>query len=216
MRYRAVLFDLDGLLVDSELLNYHVISDLLSQNGHTLQREVFARLLSVSTADCDTILSEVYGEAAPLYAVTGPEYRRRITAGELKPRPGAAELLDRLDSLGVLKAVASSNSGDNVGLSLRSTGLDVRFPVIVNGDMVEHTKPAPDLFLLAAEQLGVAPEDCLVLEDSFAGVRGARAAGMDAILVPDFAVPNDDITAQCAAICADLHEVAAQFFPLEG
>jgi HAD superfamily hydrolase (TIGR01509 family) len=93
-------------------------------------------------------------------------------------------------------------------LALRCLGdLVSRFNALAFGDEVSHAKPAPDLFLLAAQRLGIEPTDCLVLEDSEAGVRAARAAGMDVIMVPDLVPPSDEIASMATHVCATLHNV---------
>jgi beta-phosphoglucomutase-like phosphatase (HAD superfamily) len=99
---------------------------------------------------------------------------------------------------------------------LQAAGVRQRFEIIVGGDDVTHGKPAPDLFLLAAARLGVAPSDCVVLEDSSAGIRAAHRAGMTPILVPDLQPPADDVQGLAYCICASLHEaqtVLAELLP---
>ena len=109
--------------------------------------------------------------------------------------PGAEELVNFLKSKGVKLAIASGSSQDSIKHHLGEVGGTDYFDAIVGGADVENGKPAPDIFLLAAEKLGVAPEDCFVLEDSENGIRAAHAAGMKALGIPDIALFSDEVKA---------------------
>jgi HAD superfamily hydrolase (TIGR01509 family) len=126
-------------------------------------------------------------------------------------KPGAREVLDELDRLRILRAIATSSSHRTVERHLTDHGLTGRFQAVVgHGDYV-NGKPAPDPFLKAAELLGVAPERCLALEDAHNGVRSA-AAGMMTIMVPDLLEPTDEMRHLCRYIALDLHEVRRLIF----
>jgi len=136
------------------------------------------------------------------------DWDSRLALAPLERKPGAIELLDHLDSLAIPKALATSSPRS---LAMSCLGdLATRFAALAFGDEVEHSKPSPDLFLLAAQRLGVTPSDCLVLEDSEAGVRAARAAGMDVIMVPDLIEPSEEIAKMALRVCASLNEVIAK------
>lgn len=109
--------------------------------------------------------------------------------------PGAEELVKLLKSKGIKVAIASGSGHDVINRYLTEIGGTELFEVIVGGPDVENCKPAPDIFLLAAEKLGVAPEDCFVLEDSENGIRAAHAAGMKALGIPDIALFSDEVKA---------------------
>jgi HAD superfamily hydrolase (TIGR01509 family) len=177
-RLRLVIFDCDGVLVDSEPLAIRVLLDGLVQAGHAIdEATVYERFLGCSLAGVQAVLRAEYGcelSAERLEAMRLRLFERfRL---ELKPMPGIVKALDRLV---IPFCVASSSLPDRIRLSLEVTGLMPRFDArIFSATMVSRGKPAPDLFLHAAERIGIAPEACLVIEDSGLGIEAARRAGM--------------------------------------
>jgi HAD superfamily hydrolase (TIGR01509 family) len=173
-----VIFDCDGVLVDSEPLSIAVLVQAMRDTGIEIDEEgAYQRFLGKSLATLiDTLETEfnVFADQAFLDRIREDLYARfRI---ELQPIPGISETLDRLD---MPRCVASSSQLERIKLSLGLTGLLDRLePNIFSASMVKRGKPAPDLFLYAAAQMGVAPENCIVVEDSPAGITAARAAGM--------------------------------------
>ena len=178
---RAVLFDCDGVLVDSEALSCEATSDLLRARGAKLtNEEVRALFLGRSAADhvrwCrdhGVAIEDDFG------AVKDRAYVERAR-GRLKAMPGALELVERVHGKTKI-AVATSGTPEKVAFSLQETGLDRFFDVVVTASEVARGKPHPDLFLRAAERLAVEPVACVVIEDSAPGVQAARAAGMKAV-----------------------------------
>jgi HAD superfamily hydrolase (TIGR01509 family) len=173
-----VIFDCDGVLVDSEPVSVRVLVDALSRRGIAMdEAEAYRRFLGRSLATVTTAMREEFGieaDAAFLDGMRHDLYQRFRT--ELQPVKGIA---DALDGLGFRRCVASSSQPERIRLSLTLTGLIDKFePHIFSASMVEHGKPAPDLFLHAAAQMGVAPESCVVVEDSPAGIEAAHRAGM--------------------------------------
>ncbi len=124
--------------------------------------------------------------------------------GKIPLKPGARQILDRLDGNGLRLALASSTYREIVEPEMEAVGLLGCFEQIVCGDEILNGKPAPDIFLEAAARLRVDPADCLVLEDSINGVRSACSAGMPVIMIPDVKQPDDEIRMMAAAICPDL------------
>ena len=175
---KLVIFDCDGVLVDSEPISVAVLLELIGKSGGIVSEEQAYRLfLGRSMAAVREILHAEFG-----LTLTGPQldgmraeiYRR--FRSELKPMPGIVEVLKRLDTRG---CVASSSHPERIRLSLSLTGLlEIFEPHIYSASMVARGKPAPDLFLHAANDMGVDPMDCIVIEDSPAGIDAARAAGM--------------------------------------
>ncbi|GAC1361747.1 MAG: HAD family hydrolase [Polyangiales bacterium] len=178
---RPVLFDCDGVLVDSEALSCEATADLLKARGFDLDgAEVMRRFLGRSIA-------AVYAHCAALGRPLDPGFadeKERLyverARGVLQPIPGAHAVVERLAGRAPI-AVATSGSPGKVAFSLRETGLARHFDVVVCAVEVARGKPAPDLFLLAAERLGVDPRTCLVVEDAAPGIAAARAAGMVAV-----------------------------------
>ena len=130
-----------------------------------------------------------------------------MAESRLALKPGANELLDTLDHLGLPLAIATSASVQAVTHHLAAHDLAGRFRVIVAQGDYAASKPAPDPYLMAAEGLGVEPGLCLALEDSFNGVRSASSAGMMTVMVPDLVPPTDEIRSLCAVVADDLHTV---------
>ncbi len=173
-----VIFDCDGVLVDSEPVSVRVLVDALARRGITMEEtEAYRRFLGRSLATVTTAMREEFGieaDAAFLDDMRHDLYLRFHS--ELQPVSGIAETLD---SLPFRRCVASSSQPERIRLSLSLTGLIDKFePHIFSASMVANGKPAPDLFLHAARQMGVAPQDCVVIEDSPAGIEAAHRAGM--------------------------------------
>jgi HAD superfamily hydrolase (TIGR01509 family) len=205
----AVVFDMDGLLFDTETLYLEAAILAAVEFGHDAGTEVFHRTIGVPWARNRQMLLEHFGAAFPVddFVIVWLRHFDAIAATRLALKPGVVELLDLLDRFGVPKAIATSSSHRTVQHHLTATGIAGRFHAIVGAGDYAAGKPAPDPFLTAAERLGVAPARCLALEDSHNGVRSAAAAGMMTVMVPDLLAPTDEIRALCALVAADLHEV---------
>lgn len=184
---RAILFDLDGLMVDSEphsLASWHAV---LQNRGIALSQDVIDRMFGQRVTDTAHTLAALYGLSDPpqVLAREKEEYQISHLPGQVKPMPGLFGLLDEIDRRGLRKAVASSGVRRYVKAVLEEIGAADRFATIITGDDVANGKPAPDIFLAAARALSVAPQHCLVLEDAPTGVQAARAAGMRCVAVPN-------------------------------
>ncbi len=189
---RAVIFDLDGLLVDSEPLYMAAWQEAGSELGFELTDEIYYSLIGLPEVECEPIVMEHFGAGFPLADFRDrwkQLWSQRFDAGELHAKPGAVELLGALDEANVPVALATSSKRDYATISLRSTNLDPYFDHIVTADDVTRGKPAPDLFLLAASRVDIQPSHCLVLEDSATGAEAALSAGMSLILIPDLCAP---------------------------
>jgi HAD superfamily hydrolase (TIGR01509 family) len=200
---------MDGLLFDTERLYEQAAISAAAELGYELDSAFHRTTVGSPWTVIRGLLLDRYG--ATFAAEDLREGARRIFS-ELVERerllkPGALELLDLLDRLGLPRAIATTSSRPTVQRHLEAHDLVGRFhQIVAHGDYARH-KPAPDPFLKAAEQLGVAPELCLALEDSHNGVRAASAAGMMTIMVPDLLPPTEEIRALCTHIVLDLHEV---------
>lgn len=185
MSYRAVIFDMDGVLVDSEPAFYDAVNLVLAEEGRSIEFERYRKLIGTS-------VEETWRGVIAMLGLRGDAngYLRRY--GEVlldclrqprPPLPGTEQLLDELHARGVPYALATSSWAQWVDVVLQGAGLQERFRAKATGDMVEHEKPAPDLYLKAAELLGVAPARCVAIEDTPPGIAAAKAAGMYAVQV---------------------------------
>jgi HAD superfamily hydrolase (TIGR01509 family) len=206
---RAVIFDMDGLMIDSEATYRMAWLRAIGGFQREMPDETFRRFLGRNSQDSRALLAEMYGAD---FDVNGFLDACRSIAGEhidkhgIAHKPGLAELLALLEARGLAKGVATSTRRE---WALRSLGpLATRFEVLTTGDEVARGKPAPDIFLLCARRLQVAPRECLVLEDSELGIRAAHAAGMPAIMIPDLVEPTEEIRALAWRVCRSLEEVA--------
>jgi HAD superfamily hydrolase (TIGR01509 family) len=210
MHTDAVIFDMDGLMVDTEMLAIEAWESAAQMHGAHMPRSVCTALIGLNQRDSEQYIADTLGPAFPLIAVRDDFLRRvhqRLDSGDLLAKPGLYELLDFLEEHAIPKAVATSSARSEAIKKLEAVGVSHRFPVLATSDQVHHGKPAPDLFLLAAERLGVSPARCTVLEDSEAGIKAAVAAGMRAILIPDIKQPSPAVAAMATHICPSLAQV---------
>jgi HAD superfamily hydrolase (TIGR01509 family) len=208
---KAVVFDMDGLLVDTEQLVFQAMKASAGRNGLELPFDLFKQLVGLPGVRSDEIVCEHFGPGFDLEAWrTGiAEHFREIAAAGIALKSGVLELLDELDARALPRAVATSSTRQAVEHSLGQHGLITRFDAIISRELQTHHKPHPDPFLKAAAAIGADPEHCLALEDSHNGVRAAAAAGMMTVMVPDLLDPTEEMHALCVEIARDLHEVRA-------
>lgn len=182
MRAQAVLWDLDGVLVDSTPYHFEAYRRLAADHGRELTLAEFRDLIGLRN---EAILRRLFGELAPEEAARRAERKeslfRELISGRVEALPGAAELVARLREEGVPMAIVSSTPRANVELILRSLGLREAFGAVVGEEDAGRGKPDPEGFLVAARRLGTPPGGCVVLEDAPAGIQAAKAAGMRAI-----------------------------------
>jgi HAD superfamily hydrolase (TIGR01509 family) len=180
MRFDLVIFDCDGVLIDSELLSVRADLECLAEDGVELSaEEILNRYTGLSMAAMLGDLETRYGRPLPDFAKRHQEMLRRLFEADLRPIPGVADVLDWLPCR---SCVASSGTPERIQHALSLVGLLDRFdPHIFSATAVARGKPAPDLFLYAAGRMGVAPQRCIVIEDSIPGVAAAVAGGMLAI-----------------------------------
>ncbi len=206
---QALIFDMDGTLVDSEPFAERAWIDFLRRHGHELRAEVLGRMFGLRLFESAAIVKEAYGLDLPVeeIAATQDELRLAALRGNLRPLPGAAALVAFGREAGLRLALATSSLRHHADLTLAEVGLAGSFDAEATGDEVERGKPAPDIFLLAATRLGVEPRACLVLEDSPAGVTAGVAAGMRCVWIPNAKTRNLPLPTAPDATMPDLGAV---------
>lgn len=200
---RAILFDFDGLIVDTESAIYEAWRELYLSEGHDLPREVYVQCVGSTFGHYDPMeeLERLTGRSIDWTARLAVKNARiRELQRDLNTMPGVRDLLAACDSSGLRRAVASSSDRQHVHGWLDRVGLKTSFQAIRSRDDVARPKPAPDLFLAALDALGVAAEEAIVLEDSLNGLRAANAAGVPCIVVPSPVTLGLDFSAATAII----------------
>lgn len=201
----AVVFDMDGLMLDSERAINDCMARAASDLGHDLPASLWLQMIGGGDGLCRRLLADRIGADATVELLARAEamYDAVADAG-IDHRPGIVDLLDWLVARGIPRAVATSTRRPLAIRKLAAAGLLPYFDAVATSSDVAAPKPAPDVYLLAASKLGVAPARCLVLEDSPTGVRAALAAGMTPVQVPDMLVPDDAARALGHRIVASL------------
>ncbi len=208
-RPAAILFDMDGLLLDTERLSRSSMIEVTRAMGYPMTEAIFATLIGIP----------VDGNRAQLAAEFGADFdydemRQRQRAlddarhGLSRPlRPGAREIVDAVVQLGIPRAIATSSRREKTLSHLTHSGLLPHFDAVVTRDDVARGKPFPDLYLAAAAAIGQPPAACLALEDSHSGVRAAHAAGVPVIMVPDLLPATHEMRELALAVADNLHLV---------
>jgi HAD superfamily hydrolase (TIGR01509 family) len=200
---------MDGTLHDTEGVYHRALKDAVQAVGFAVSDAFCHSLIGIPGPESDAMLMAHLGPDFP-FAEFDRRYEalRDLALGTVVPlKVGALELLDALARHALKVAVATSASRRAAELHLGCSGLRAHLPVVVTRNDVARGKPHPDAYLHAAELLGVPPEECLAVEDSFNGIRAAHAAGMMPVMVPDLLAPTPEIRAMCVCVARDLHEV---------
>ncbi|MDP4153947.1 MAG: HAD family phosphatase [Bacillota bacterium] len=195
MKINLVIFDMDGLMFDTEKLSYEGWSLGCSRYGYKLTDDFFKTLVACNMKVIEHRFCKHFGEDTPykqIESIWDDYIVDTIKEKGIPVKKGLLELLDYLDEKGIHKAVASSSDRTRVELCIKSANIMERFDCIICGSDIKRGKPEPDIFLTAAERLNCAASECAVLEDSENGILAASRAGMMPIMVPDLIQPSDE------------------------
>ena len=207
MRIKGAIFDMDGLLLDTEAQSVQCWPMAGREMGYEITAEMVHAVTGSNHTSCRAMMEGFLGPGLDferLYQRVGDLIFERMQQLKMPLRPYARQILHTLKEAGFRMAVATSTNRDRAELELREAGLMAFFATLAFGNEVEHGKPAPDIFLLAARRLDVAPEACAVLEDSPNGIRAAIDAGMEGLWIPDQITPSER---------PDTEKLATRVFP---
>jgi HAD superfamily hydrolase (TIGR01509 family) len=211
---KAVVFDMDGLLLDSERIALATFISACRECGFEPDVEVYYRCVGVNEAKTKQILIEGYGDKYPFEKVDKLWHARYEEEAEKRPfplKPGVKELLEFLERRGIKKACATSTRHASAERKLNNARILRYFDFIIGGDEIVKCKPDPEIYLKACEKLNIIPSECLALEDSDNGVLSAYAAGMQVVQVPDMLQPSDKVKALGHRILGSLDDVRKSF-----
>jgi HAD superfamily hydrolase (TIGR01509 family) len=204
---KAVVFDMDGLMIDTEPIYRQSWKEAAGILGYTLTDAQHDRFLGVGPADCYPMMIEMFGVQFPINQFD-ELWRKRFESisalSGITPKKGLFALLEKIEELSLKKGLVTSSSREMLKFSLNGLGLEDRFDLIVTSDDVSKCKPDPELYAFAAKKLKCKPEEALALEDSNNGIRSATAAGLLSIMVPDTAKPDPDVEAAALAVVDSL------------
>lgn len=210
MNEKTVIFDMDGVIFDSENLFLDCWKKIAGEYGIEGIEQVYHNTIGTKAEVTEAVFQAAYGEQfsySEFSEKASKKFFQYVEEQGMPMKPGVRELLDYLSENGYRIGLASSTREQLVRSQLKGRGLLSYFQVIIGGDMVSKGKPAPDIFLKACEDIGVLPEHAFAVEDSYHGIRAAASAGMKAIMVPDIVPPDEEMKKLAYRICSSLAEV---------
>ena len=216
---KAVIFDMDGLMLDTQRIATKAWRLAAAEYGINFSNELSLKLIGRNVQDTMTILKKELGDDFPI-----EECRKRatklyfedISQNGIPIKPGLLELIHFLKDKSIDIAVATSAPRSLTVHELRLANLISHFKVIVTGDDIQNGKPSPDIFLAAAKLLNIPPEKCIVLEDSFPGIRAAYAAKMIPIMVPDLVQADDETRSIAYTVVPSLYDAKIEIANIIG
>lgn len=211
---RGFIFDMDGLMLDTERISLEAWHYAFDGSEFTVDDSIFHSMVGRRIEEAEQVLKDHLPREAPVerfYQVACDYYKTWMIENTVPLKTGICELLDFLVETDFPRVVATSTQTELARQKLASAGIDHYFEQIVGGDQVTNGKPAPDVFLKAAEMLGLKPDKCIVLEDSGPGINGACTAGMRAVLIPDLREPTKSALEQAHHSFKCLHTFLDEF-----
>lgn len=208
---RAVIFDQDGVMFDTERMSSKAWNKAGEELGIEVEESFLCTIRGMNYQDATARFEEKYGSRGIDYEELRRRKKEYFTAMRrelpLPVKPGLYELLAYLKEQGYQIALATGSTKEYSLSNLEEAGVAQYFAYIISGDMVEHAKPSPDIFLKSAEVLGEKPENCLVLEDSLNGVEAGIRGGFVTVMVPDMTQPDETLRGRVDAVCESLLDV---------
>ena len=214
MKYKAAVFDMDGLLLDTERIFLDAFKKTCKGVGLEFDMSLFVKLIGTNSTRTKELLINGFGKGfdydsfREAWIGNVADY---ISHNPIPLKEGAVNVLERIRAIPLPMAVATSTRYNDAAKSLESTGIINYLEFVVAGDQVTQGKPDPEIYLKVADKLGVMPDECIVFEDSENGVKSAHAAGMDVIQIPDLLEPSDELKALGHRIYNSLGDVCLDF-----
>lgn len=205
--FKGAVFDMDGLMIDSERVVYNGWQKLMDKHGYDYSVEVFKQTVGRRKKEVEQFYYERYGADFPyreLAQIQRQNYIDRLISEGIPVKKGLYEILELFKNSGVKIALATSTSRKTTEMNLKVINAERYFDALVCGEDVTNGKPDPEVFLTAAQKIGVPPEKCVAFEDSINGIKSAFAAHMTTVMVPDFVEPTDEIMPLISFLCRDL------------
>jgi len=207
---KGIIFDMDGILIDTERISFDSFKKVFKDYNYEINRDFYIKLIGHNLKSIKQIMLDEYGNDFPFDEIY--EKKVKISIDTIKRdglivKKGVQELVDYLKKNDYKIAVATSTRRERAHEHLKEINLLDKIDYVICGDQVSNSKPDPEIFLKAAKGLELLPEDCIVIEDSEAGILAAHNAGIKSINVPDMIMPNDIIKKFAYKICDSLIEV---------
>lgn len=209
-KIQGVIFDQDGLLFDTERLSAVAWNLAGDELGFHLEESFLRTIRGANAQDSARRFQETFGDAFDFMKLRKRKqehFLRILREREMPVKNGARELLAYLREQGYRVALATASTREYSLENLQRAEITEYFDEIITGDMVQEAKPNPEIFLKAAEKLGVEPGQCLVLEDSLNGVEAGLRGGFVTIMVPDLTPPDEELRRRVTRVCGSLLEV---------
>lgn len=207
---KAIIFDMDGILIDTESLVGECWMEIAEKNNIVGMMDVIHRCIGLNKNDTKQLVMDTYGpdfEYDRFAQICSKRFKELVAERGLPMKKGVREILTFLRDANIPIGLASSTKEETVRSQMTDLGLIDFFKEIVGGDAVEHSKPNPEIYLIACEKMGYAPADCMAVEDSPNGIRAASRAGMETVMVPDLVQPDEEMRRTADHIFEDLLEL---------